>query len=86
MTARKDGTVFVNTSGSSAMAKGGSGDVLCGVIAGLSGLGLDECEAASLGVYIHGVAGETAARKYGVHSVLAGELADCIGEVINETV
>ena len=84
--ARKDGNVFVNTSGSSAMAKGGSGDVLCGVIAGLSGLGLDECDAASLGVYVHGLAGETAARKYGVHSVLAGELADCIGEVINETV
>ena len=84
--ARKDGKLFVNTSGSASMAKGGSGDVLCGVIAGLLGLGMDECDAASLGVYVHGLAGETAARKYGVHSVLAGELADCIGEVINETV
>lgn len=84
--ARKDGKVFVNMSGSSAMAKGGSGDVLSGVIAGLLGLGMDECEAASLGVYIHGLAGEAAARKFGVHSVLAGELADFIGEVINETV
>ena len=84
--ARKDGKLFVNTSGSAAMAKGGSGDVLCGVIAGLLGLGVDECEAASLGVYVHGLAGEKAAQKYGVHSVLAGELADCVGEVINETV
>lgn len=84
--ARKDGKLFVNTSGSAAMAKGGSGDVLCGVIAGLLGLGVDECEAASLGVYVHGLAGEKAAKKYGVHSVLAGELADCVGEVINETV
>lgn len=86
VTARKDGKIFVNTSGSPAMAKGGSGDVLCGVIAGLLGLGLEESEAASLGVYIHGLAGERAAEKYGVHSVLAGELADQIGEVINETV
>lgn len=86
VTARKDGKVFVNRSGSPAMAKGGSGDVLCGVIAGLLGLGLEESEAASLGVYVHGLAGELAADKYGVHSVLAGELADQIGEVINETV
>lgn len=84
--ARKDGKIFVNTSGSPAMAKGGSGDVLCGVIAGLLGLGVDECEAASLGVYVHGLAGEAAAKRFGVHSVLAGEHADCIGEVINETV
>ena len=86
VTARKDGKVFVNTSGSPAMAKGGSGDVLCGVIAGLAGMGMEECDAASLGVYVHGLAGEVAARKYGVHSVLASELADCVGEVINETV
>lgn len=84
--ARKDGKVFVNTSGSPSMAKGGSGDVLCGVIAGFLGLGMDESDAASLGVYVHGLAGEYSAEKYGVHSVLAGELADCIGEVINETV
>lgn len=84
VTARKDGKIFVNLSGSPAMAKGGSGDVLCGVIAGFLGLGMDECDAASLGVYVHGLAGEAAAEKYGVHSVLAGELADGIGEVINE--
>lgn len=84
--ARKDGKLFVNMSGSSAMAKGGSGDVLCGVIAGLLGIGMEECEAASLGVYVHGLAGEAAAKKFGVHSVLAGELADCIGEVVNETI
>ena len=84
--ARKDGKVFVNTSGTPALAKGGSGDVLCGVIAGFIGLGMDECEAVSLGVYVHGLAGEAAARKIGIHSVLAGELADCIGEVINEDI
>lgn len=86
VTARKDGKIFINTSGSPAMAKGGSGDVLTGVIAGLLALGMEDCEAASLGVYIHGLAGELAAKKYGVHSVLARETADCLGEVINEAV
>lgn len=86
VTARKDGKLFVNVSGTPAMAKGGSGDVLCGVIAGFLGLGMEECDAASLGVYVHGLAGECAAKKYGVHSVLAGELLDCIGEVIHERI
>ena len=71
MTARKDGKLFVNLSGSPAMAKGGSGDVLTGVIAGLLAMGMDDCVAASLGVYVHGLAGEAAEKKYGVHSVLA---------------
>lgn len=84
VTAGKDGRVFVNASGSPAMAKGGSGDVLTGVIAGFLALGMDECEAASMGVYVHGLAGEAAAGRFGVHSVLAGEIADCLGEVINE--
>lgn len=86
VTARKDGAVFVNLSGTPAMAKGGSGDVLCGVIAGLLAVGMDESQAASLGVYIHGLAGETAEIKYGTHSVLASELADCVAEVINENI
>ena len=86
VTARKDGKLFINLSGSPAMAKGGSGDVLTGVIAGLLAMGMDDCEAASLGVYVHGLAGEAAEKKYGVHSVLAGELAGCIGEVVNGNV
>lgn len=84
--ARKDGKIYVNMSGTPAMAKGGSGDVLCGVIAGFLALGMEECEAASLGVYVHGLAGEAAEKKTGTHSVLASELADCVGEVINENI
>lgn len=83
---RKDGKLYVNASGSPAMAKGGSGDVLSGTIAGLIAIGMEDCEAASFGVYLHGLAGEKAAETFGIHSVLAGELAGCLGEVINETV
>lgn len=76
--AGKDGSVYIGSSGCSAMAKAGSGDVLTGVIAGLIALGLQEDEAASLGVWLHGLAGSHAAGKSGEHSLLAREIADSI--------
>lgn len=78
--AGRDGKTFVNGSGTPAMAKGGSGDVLTGVIAGLIALGLEESDAASLGAYVHGLAGEKAEKRFGVHAILAGEIADCLAE------
>lgn len=78
---RKDGDVFINTSGNSGMAKAGSGDVLTGVIAGLLALGMEEQESASLGVYIHGLAGDKARDKRGSHGILAHEIADCVPDV-----
>ena len=82
--AGRDGKTFVNGSGTPAMAKGGSGDVLTGVIAGLVALGLEESDAAALGVYVHGLAGEAAEKHFGVHGVLAGEIADCLSEVYRD--
>lgn len=74
--ARHDGNVFLGDSGSGAMAKGGSGDVLAGTIAGLAALDLELDDAACLGVYIHGKAGTLAGIEKGEHSVLATEIAD----------
>lgn len=74
----KDGAAWINRSGCSAMAKGGSGDVLTGVIAGLLARGMDGAEAAAFGVYVHGRAGEYAAAALGENSVLATDLADSI--------
>lgn len=59
-----DGTVYINSSGCSAMATGGSGDVLTGIIAALAGQGISLSEAAVCAVYLHGKAGEAAAEKY----------------------
>ena len=56
-----DGTVYLNTTGTPAMATGGSGDVLTGLIAALIGQGLTVADAAVAGVYLHGMAGELAA-------------------------
>jgi NAD(P)H-hydrate epimerase len=80
--AGKEGSLYINTSGDSAMAKAGSGDVLTGILAGLMAMGLEVEEAACLGVYLHGLSGEAAA-KAGRHSLLASELANAIGEVMS---
>ena len=83
VTAGRDGNVYIGDSGCAAMAKGGSGDVLTGVIAGLLALGFSEDEAAALGVFLHGRAGAEAACKKGEHSVLARDIADCLLEKID---
>lgn len=76
--AQKDGSVFVNSSGNAGMAKAGSGDVLTGTIAGLIAVGLPEDQAAAMGVYLHGLAGDRVCRDRGAHSLLAREIADAI--------
>ena len=74
---------FVNKSGTPAMAKAGSGDVLCGIIAGMFCLGIEDDLAVALGVYIHGLAGSLAGQKKGEHSIIARDILDNIGEVLN---
>lgn len=74
--------VYLNTSGCSAMAKGGSGDVLTGMIAALLAQGMQPEQAAAMGVYIHGRSGEAAAQQKGEYSVLAADLIDAIGNIM----
>ena len=73
---------FVNLSGNAAMAKAGSGDVLAGVITGLLAQKMSCFDAAVLGVYLHGLAGDEAKREKGSYSVLARDLAENIGTVL----
>ncbi len=73
--------IYVNRSGNSGMATGGSGDVLAGVIASLLAqkhLALSSRDAASLGVYIHGLAGDRAANMLGEYAVMATDIANNI--------
>lgn len=67
-----DGTVYVNSTGTKALATGGSGDVLTGIIAGLAAQGVSLAEAAVCGVYLHGLAGSLACDDVGL---AAGEIA-----------
>ncbi len=80
----RDGQCYVNSSGNSSLAKAGSGDVLTGVIAGLLAQGAELWEAASLGVYLHGVAGDRLKEKISSHGILARELANEIGLIAAE--
>ena len=73
-----DGTVYLNTTGTPAMATGGSGDVLTGLIAALIGQGLTVADAAVSGVYLHGLAGELAAK--GSVGLAATELLQMLPE------
>jgi NAD(P)H-hydrate epimerase len=74
--------VFVNPTGNPGMATGGSGDVLTGLAAALVAQRLDHFEAGCLGAYLHGQAGDIAARKYGQVSMTAGDIVSCLPAAI----
>jgi len=76
--------VFINENGNSGMATGGSGDVLTGMITGLLSQGMDALEAAVLGVYLHGCAGDKACQKKGTRGMLAGDLLEAIPMALKE--
>lgn len=68
----------VNPTGNSALASAGTGDVLTGVVAGLAAQGLRPDEAARLGVFLHGRAGDLAAARLGPRGVTASDVAEAI--------
>ena len=73
-----DGKIFENPTGNPGMAKGGSGDVLSGLVGGLLSRGYSACDAALLGVWIHGYAGDSLSAKY---TCEAYSSEDLIGEL-----
>jgi ADP-dependent NAD(P)H-hydrate dehydratase len=75
----------INTTGNPGMATGGTGDVLTGVIAGLLAQGLEPFDAAQLGVYIHGLAGDLAADALGQVSITASDLIRYLPEAFQRT-
>ena len=72
---------YINPTGTSALAKGGSGDVLSGITATLAAQGCDALTAATLAAYLHGRAAEVVSAQMGVRSPLASEIADALGNV-----
>jgi NAD(P)H-hydrate epimerase len=80
--AAPDGRAFVNTTGNPGMAKGGSGDVLTGILAGMAGqFGPAHWERAlALGIYLHGLAADDATNSRAEASLLSGEIADHLPE------
>ncbi|NDV47857.1 NAD(P)H-hydrate dehydratase [Paludibacter sp. 221] len=76
MIALPEGKCIFNPTGNPGMAKGGSGDVLTGFIAGLIARGYEAEKAAILGVYFHGVAGNKAAKVFGQESMNSLDMID----------
>ena len=74
MVCSPDGTLKYNTTGNPGMAKGGSGDVLTGLITGLLARGFTAADAAAAGVWLHGSAGDRAAALIGEESMNASDI------------
>lgn len=74
------GLVYFNSTGNAGMAKGGSGDVLTGIITALVAQKYESVQAAILGVYLHGLAGDLAAKEYSMEAMVAGDIVHYLGE------
>lgn len=72
--ASQSGKMYINTTGNPGMATGGTGDILTGMIASFIGQGISTFDAARLGVYLHGMAGDLAAKALGEVSLVAGDI------------
>ena len=75
-----NGTCFFNTTGNPGMATAGSGDVLTGIILSLLAQRYSPEEAAVLGVYLHGLAGDLAAEEIGQEALIAGDIVEHLGK------
>ena len=78
------GLGFLNLSGNNGMATAGSGDVLAGMIASLLAQGIKAIDAASFGVFLHGLAGDEAKTYYGEHGMIASDIVDGLVKVWNK--
>jgi NAD(P)H-hydrate epimerase len=78
VTAEPGGAAYVNSTGNPGMATIGSGDVLTGLVAGIMAQGTAPDRAAYAGVFVHGLAGDLAADRFGIRSLIATDIAGFI--------
>lgn len=82
--AAPDGTVHINTTGNAGMAKAGSGDVLTGIALSLAAQGIPLCSAASAAAFIHGKAGDIAAKEHSRRAMTASDTASSLKKLFSE--
>lgn len=78
-----DGNIIFNSTGNAGMATAGSGDVLTGIITGLLARGYQKGDACLLGMYLHGLAGDLAARELGEESLVASDIIAFLPKAFN---
>lgn len=83
-TCMPDGSVYFNSSGNAGLAKGGSGDVLTGILCGLLARGYSAPKSSLIGVYVHGYAADIAVKETSMESLLADDVIECIGKAFAE--
>jgi NAD(P)H-hydrate epimerase len=76
------GSIYINSTGNPGMARGGSGDILSGMVAAFLGQGLSAFEAAKYAVYLHGLAGDLAAKEKTQLGMIASDMIEKIPEAI----
>jgi NAD(P)H-hydrate epimerase len=79
-----NGKCWFNSSGNPGMATAGSGDVLTGIITALCAQGFPPEQAANIGVFVHGKAGDYAAQQNGMAGLIASDIVNCLGKVWKE--
>lgn len=82
--AAPDGTLLENTTGNAGLARGGSGDVLAGMVAGLAAIGLPPKEAAMCAVYLHGAAADACAARRSMQAMLPEDILEDLGTLFLE--
>ncbi len=80
------GMIYFNSSGNAGMAKGGTGDVLTGMLNALLAQGYEPEQAAILGCYLHGLAGDLASMEFGEEAMLASDLVEKIGHAYQQLI
>lgn len=84
--ANTNGDTHVNTTGNSGMSTAGVGDILTGMISSFAGQGIDPYSAAVIGVYLHGLAGDLAAKEKGQFSMIASDVLHNLPQAIQDTI
>jgi len=83
-TCTPDGNCYFNSTGNPGMGTAGSGDVLTGLITGLLAQGYTTGQAATLGTFLHGLAGDLAAKKKGYEAMIAGDIPEMFGKAFRK--
>ena len=79
---KQSGHIYINSSGNDGMATAGSGDVLTGIIAGLLAQGMEPFEAAAMGTFVHGLAGDIAKSKTSAYYIMSQDIIQSLKYIV----